>query len=68
MFTPDLAVTCCELTLDGKAVVMGLEGHDRVFCHLLHEGDQSPSQSCPASNTYGNVSNCGKVFDVSQQG
>ncbi|XP_075525300.1 NACHT domain- and WD repeat-containing protein 1 isoform X2 [Dermacentor variabilis] len=68
VFTPDLAVTCCELTLDGKAVVMGLEGHDRVFCHLLHEGDQSPSQSCPASNTYGNVSNCGKVFDVSQQG
>lgn len=70
VFTPDLAVTCCELTLDGKAVVMGLEGHDRVFCHLLHEGEggQSPSQSCPASNAYGNVSNCGKVFDVSQQG
>ncbi|XP_049527901.1 NACHT domain- and WD repeat-containing protein 1 isoform X1 [Dermacentor silvarum] len=70
VFTPDLAVTCCELTLDGKAVVMGLEGHDRVFCHLLHEGegDQSPSQSRPASNAYGNVSNCGKVFDVSQQG
>lgn len=70
VFTPDLAVTCCELTLDGKAVVMGLEGYDRVFCHLLHggEGDQSPSQSRPASNTYGNASNCGKVFDVSQQG
>ncbi|XP_037284488.2 NACHT domain- and WD repeat-containing protein 1 isoform X2 [Rhipicephalus microplus] len=70
VFTPDLAVTCCELTLDGKAVIMGLEGYDRVFCHLLHEGegDQSPSQSRPASNTYGNASNCGKVFDVSQQG
>lgn len=70
VFTPDLAVTCCELTLDGKAVVMGLEGYDRVFCHLLHdgEGDQASSQSRPASNTYGNASNCGKVFDVSQQG
>ncbi|XP_077503661.1 NACHT domain- and WD repeat-containing protein 1 isoform X3 [Amblyomma americanum] len=70
VFTPDLAVTCCELTLDGKAVVMGLEGYDRVFCHLLHdgEGDQSLPESRLASNTYGNVSNCGKVFDVSQQG
>lgn len=70
VFTPDLAVTCCELTLDGKAVVMGLEGHDRVFCHLLRddEGDQGPSEPASASSAYGNVTNCGKVFDVSQQG
>lgn len=60
VFTPDLAVTCCELSLDGRAVALGLERHSRLFCHLLTngEGENQP----PA--VYGNVALCGKRFDL----
>ncbi|CAN8025079.1 unnamed protein product [Ixodes persulcatus] len=62
VFTPDLAVTCCELSLDGRAVAMGLERHSRLFCHLLTDAGDEPSEA-----VYGNAALCGQRFDLAPE-
>lgn len=62
VFTPDLAVTCCELSLDGRAVAMGLERHSRLFCHLLTDAGDEPPEA-----VYGNAALCGQRFDLAPE-
>lgn len=68
VFTPDLAISCCELTLDGHAVAMGLENREKVYCHLLCQEGQTLMEARPAPYAFGNAAYDGKTFDVSQQG
>ncbi|XP_064467406.1 NACHT domain- and WD repeat-containing protein 1-like isoform X2 [Ornithodoros turicata] len=68
VFTPDLAISCCELTLDGRAVAMGLENHDGVYCHILCQEGQTLAEARPALQVFGNPAHGGNTFDVSEQG
>lgn len=66
VFTPDQALICCELSMDGKAVVLGLEGKrdivTLVVCHNTTADEQI------STGHYGKPEHKGKVFCVSQQG
>lgn len=64
--TPDQAITACEISSDGKAVVMALEGRTEIVTFLLCHQSGIDGHATPKS--YGNDTNRGKVFDLSQAG
>ncbi|KAK8749008.1 hypothetical protein OTU49_015633 [Cherax quadricarinatus] len=66
VMTPDQAITACEISSDGKAVVMALEGRNEIVTFLLCH--QSGVDGHAAPKSYGNGNNNGKVFDLSQAG
>ncbi|CAL4059801.1 unnamed protein product, partial [Meganyctiphanes norvegica] len=66
VLTPDQAITSCEISSDGKSVVMALEGRNEIVTFLLCHQSGVDSRSTPKS--YGNDTNRGKVFDLSQAG
>ena len=66
VLTPDQAITACEISSDGKAVVMALEGRNEIVTFLLCHQKGVDGHASPKS--YGNDTNRGKVFDLSQAG
>lgn len=66
VLTPDQAITACEISSDGKAVVMALEGRNEIVTFLLCH--QTGVDERPTPKSYGNDTNRGKVFDLSQAG
>ncbi|KAG0719244.1 NACHT and WD repeat domain-containing protein 2 [Chionoecetes opilio] len=66
VLTPDQAITACEISSDGKAVVMALEGRNEIVTFLLCHQKGVDGHDSPKS--YGNDTNRGKVFDLSQAG
>ncbi|XP_069171975.1 NACHT domain- and WD repeat-containing protein 1 isoform X2 [Procambarus clarkii] len=66
VMTPDQAITACEISSDGKAVVMALEGRNEIVTFLLCHQSGVDGHATPKS--YGNDTNKGKVFDLSQAG
>ncbi|XP_071528708.1 NACHT and WD repeat domain-containing protein 2 isoform X3 [Panulirus ornatus] len=66
VMTPDQAITACEISSDGKAVVMALEGRTEIVTFLLCHQSGIDGHATPKS--YGNDTNRGKVFDLSQAG
>ncbi|XP_076043047.1 NACHT domain- and WD repeat-containing protein 1 isoform X2 [Oratosquilla oratoria] len=66
VMTPDQAITACEISSDGKAVVMALEGRSEIVTFMLCHNNGPDSK--PAPKSYGNDTNRGKVFDLSQAG
>lgn len=68
VLTPDLPISCAQLTLDGRAVVLGLKRVSRIVTYLLCQDGRSPEEALPEREPYGDADNDGKNFDVSQQG
>ncbi|XP_023214802.1 autophagy-related protein 16-like, partial [Centruroides sculpturatus] len=66
VFTPDQSLICCELSMDGKAIVLGLDGKrdivTLVVCHNTTADEQI------STGHYGKPEHKGKVFCVSQHG
>ncbi|XP_015912569.1 NACHT domain- and WD repeat-containing protein 1 isoform X2 [Parasteatoda tepidariorum] len=67
VFTPDKEFSCCELSLDGKAVIMGLKGFDTITTLLLCR-ENTVEEEMPKSVCYGDPELKHKEFDMSHDG
>lgn len=67
VFTPDHEFSCCELSLDGKAVILGLKGFDTITTLLLCR-ESTVEEEMPKVTCYGDSQFKNKVFDMSQEG
>lgn len=63
--TPDRKISGCEITGDGKAVVIALEGIDSIYTFLLLH-NEDPSKITSNLVPYGDEEYKGKVEDFSQ--
>ncbi|GIX76385.1 NACHT and WD repeat domain-containing protein 2 [Caerostris darwini] len=67
VFTPDREFSCCELSLDGKAVILGLKGCDTITTLLLCQ-ENTVEEEMPKITCYGDSQLKYKVFDMSHDG
>jgi len=68
VFTPDEPVICCELSSDGRAVVLGLRGRRDVLTLLLCNGQSVDDAKPKTIPCFGSEENTGKVSDMSEAG
>ncbi|CAL1279491.1 unnamed protein product [Larinioides sclopetarius] len=67
VFTPDQEFSCCELSLDGRAVILGLKGFDTITTLLLCQ-ESTVEEDMPKITCYGDSQFKNKVFDMSHDG
>lgn len=67
VFTPDQEFSCCELSLDGKAVILGLKGFDTITTLLLCR-ESTIDEEMPEITCYGDPALKSKTFDMSHEG
>lgn len=67
VFTPDQEFSCCELSLDGKAVILGLKGFDTITTLLLCR-ESTIEEEMPEITCYGDPQLKSKTFDMSHEG
>jgi hypothetical protein len=63
VYTPQKQITACELTSNGKHVVLALKNSQKLITLELKGGDYN-AQDDSQNSTYGNKENDGKVFDL----
>uniref|UniRef100_T1IHI5 NACHT domain-containing protein n=1 Tax=Strigamia maritima TaxID=126957 RepID=T1IHI5_STRMM len=68
VFTPDSPIICCELSSDGRAVVLGLRGQREILTLLLCNRQSVDEAKQKNITPFGNPDNIGKVADVSEAG
>ncbi|XP_076370649.1 NACHT and WD repeat domain-containing protein 2-like isoform X3 [Tachypleus tridentatus] len=66
VFTPDQAISCCEFSSDGRAVVMGLEGKDELVTLLLCHRSTIEEEKRNVVE-FGDPENKGKIFYVGEE-
>jgi hypothetical protein len=62
VYTPPKQITACELTSNGKYVVLALRNSQKLVTLQLKGGDYS--EEGDENATYGNKDNEGKTFDL----
>ncbi|GFU21337.1 NACHT and WD repeat domain-containing protein 2 [Nephila pilipes] len=67
VFTPDQEFSCCELSLDGRAVILGLKSFDTITTLLLCR-ESTVEEEIPKVTCYGDSQFKYKVFDMSHDG
>ncbi|GFS29019.1 NACHT and WD repeat domain-containing protein 2 [Trichonephila inaurata madagascariensis] len=67
VFTPDQEFSCCELSLDGRAVILGLKSFDTITTLLLCR-ESTVEEEIPKIACYGDSQYKYKVFDMSHDG
>lgn len=67
VFTPDQEFSCCELSLDGKAVILGLKGSNTITTLLLCR-ESTVEEEMPKITCYGDPQLKGNTFDMSHDG
>lgn len=63
VYTPKKQITACELTSNGKHVVLALKNSQKLITLELKGGDYQ-SQTESQDSTYGNKENEAKVFEL----
>ena len=62
VLTPDKKVTACEVTTDGRTIVLAMEGSKNLTtCLLCHNTGINDK---PEVQAYGNPENIGKIYDL----
>jgi predicted peptidase len=64
VYTPQKQITACELTSNGKYVVLALKNSQKLVTLELKGGDYQAQEDENQNSTYGNKENEAKVFDL----
>ena len=66
-FTPDSKINSCQLTSDGKTVLLAMEGREEgvLTLSLCRSSDRYPIEKGESTKPYGNQDFEGRIFDCS---
>lgn len=64
VYTPQKQITACELTSNGKHVVLALKNSQKLITLELKGGDYEAQGNENQNSTFGNKDNEAKVFDL----
>lgn len=64
VYTPQRQITACELTSNGKHVVLALKNSQRLTTLELKGGDYKAQEDGNQISAYGNKENEAKVFNL----
>lgn len=62
VYTPNANVSACEMTCNGRFVVLALEGHKNLLTLQLRGRELQGAR--PPHDPYGDAANEGKLFEV----
>lgn len=65
VFTPDQAITCCQLLPSGNTIMMGLYGQQSIVTLLLCHNTSIDDQTCDQT-TFGDKEYENKVFEINE--
>lgn len=66
VYTPEERITTCEILSGGQYLALALENRLNIMTLKLRDGGDKRGDGAKPGVEYGQVENCGKVFDLKQ--
>ncbi|UYV85144.1 hypothetical protein LAZ67_X004722 [Cordylochernes scorpioides] len=67
VFTPDVPLLCCQLAVDGRSLVVSLEGNNELITMIICKNSSPEDLHSPIAS-YGDASRRGLVIEVNDDG